>query len=107
MKQFFYFFGFAIFMLLVFILPYDWWQKPPARQPGKLIGKILPFLNISIRNIILRCIFLVFTFIIYLYSIIFVPLIAGIAITGAVVRSIWMRIRDAAQSLLSDLSLFS
>lgn len=92
MKQFLYFIGFAIFMVLVFILPYDWWQKPPARQPDKLIGKVLPFLNISIRNIILRCIFLVFSFIIYLYSIIFAPIIAGIVITGAVARSIWMRI---------------
>lgn len=85
--------GFAVFLFFVLFTPYDWWQKPPARQPDKFIGKILPFLRISIRNIILRALFLVFTFIIYLYSIIFVPIIAGMAITGAVVRSIWVRLR--------------
>lgn len=85
--------GFVVFLFFVIFTPYDWWQKPPARQPDKFIGKILPFLHISIRNIILRALFLVFTFIIYLYSIIFVPIIAGMAITGAVVRSIWVRLR--------------
>lgn len=93
MKPFLYFMGFVIFLLLVFILPFDWWQKPPARQPDKLIGKILPFLRISIRNIVIRALFLVFTLLIYMYSIIWVPIIVGTVITGAILRSIWMRIR--------------
>ena len=90
---FLYFMGFVVFMVLVLLLPYDWWQRPPARHPDRFIGKVLPFLNISIRNIILRSVFLVFTFIIYLYSIIWVPILAGVVITGAVLHSIWVRIR--------------
>lgn len=90
---FLYFIGFVIFMLLVLFLPFDWWQKPPARQRDRFIGRLLPFLHISMRNIVLRGTFLVFMFIIYLHSVIWVPVLGAIAIAGAIIRSAWMRIR--------------
>jgi hypothetical protein len=102
---FLYFIGFVIFMLFVFFLPYDWWQKPPAKQPEKLIGKILPFLHISIRNIVLRAVFLIFTFIIYLYSIIWVPIFAGLVIIGAIVLSVCARIRGRSAEPVAGLMI--
>ncbi|MBI5641185.1 MAG: HEAT repeat domain-containing protein [Nitrospirae bacterium] len=103
MKPFLYFTGFVIFLFLVLFMPYDWWQKPPAKQPDKLIGKILPFLNISIRNILLRAFFLGFMLLIYLLSIIWVPIIAGIVITGAILRSVYLRIRGRAAEPVTGL----
>lgn len=95
--------GFVVFMLLVLFLPYPWWQKPPSKQPDKLIGKILPFLHISLRNIVLRGILLVFMFIIYLYSIIWVPILGVIVIAVAMLRSLWLRIRGRSAEPVAGL----
>lgn len=103
MKTFLWVIGFVIFLFLVFFLPYDWWKRPPAKQPDKFIGKILPFLRISIRNIILRGLFLFFTIFIYLYSIIWVPFLVGIVIIGAVFHSIWMRLRGRSAEPIAGL----
>lgn len=82
-----------IFLILVFFLPFDWWQKPPSRQPDRLIGKVLPFLTISPRNIVLRLLFLCFLLFVYLQTIIFVPIMAGMVVIAAVLRSAGQRIR--------------
>lgn len=102
---FLYFIGLVIFLLLVLFLPYDWWQKPPAKQPEKLIGKVLPFLHISIRNIVLRGVFLCFTLLIYLYSIIWVPIISAIIIIGAILYSVCARIRGRSAEPVAGLMI--
>jgi len=101
MRPFLYFIGFVIFWVLVLFLPFDWWQKPPARQPERLIGKILPFLSISIRNIVLRLIFLGLMVFLYLMSIIWIPIIVGLAITGAILGSAWLLIRGRSAGPLT------
>jgi len=100
---FLYFIGVVIFMFLVLFLPYEWWQKPPARQPEKLIGKILPFLHISLRNMMLRGVFLCITLLIYLYSIIWVPVISGIVIIGAILHSAWVRMSGRSSEPVAGL----
>jgi hypothetical protein len=105
MKQLLFFIGFIVLLLLVFFLPYDWWQKPPDKQPDKFIGKIMPFLRISIRNIVLRAMFLVFTFFVYLYSVIWVPFFVGIVITGAILHALFLRLRGQNAEPVSGLIL--
>jgi hypothetical protein len=41
-------------LIVVFIIPGDWWKKSPASQPDQWIGKLIPFLKISLRNLTLR-----------------------------------------------------
>ena len=95
--------GFVVFLLVVFLLPFDWWQKPPARQPDRFIGKFLPFMTISLRNIVLRLLFVVYFTFVYLQTIIFIPLMAGMVVIGAVIGSVWQRIRGKSRSPISGL----
>lgn len=82
------------FLLLCFALVYPapWWQKPPARQRDRLIGKLLPFLHISLRNLLLRGLFLVLTIYFYLTAIIWVPILAAIAGTILILGGLWQRL---------------
>src|SRR5687768_3175422 len=41
-------------LIVIFTIPWDWWKKSPASQPDAWIGKILPSLKISLRNLTLR-----------------------------------------------------
>jgi len=41
-------------ILVIFLIPGNWWKRNPESQPDKLIGKLLPFMNISLRNLTLR-----------------------------------------------------
>ena len=79
-------FGAALF--LVTFLPFDWWQKAPGRQKDKLIGKLLPFLNISLRNIVLRGLVIVYLLFIYLYLIIFLPALVALLMGGLILWSL-------------------
>jgi hypothetical protein len=92
-----------ILLLLVFFLPYDWWQKPPAKQPDRIIGKLLPFLNISLRNIVLRLLFLCSLLFVYLQTIIFIPILAGLTVMGAVFGSVCQRIRGKSAEPIAGL----
>lgn len=92
-----------ILLLLAFFLPYDWWQKPPARQPDRLIGKLLPFMTISPRNVVLRLLFVAAFLFMYLQTIIFVPIVAGMVVIGAILGSIWQRIRGKTTEPVSGL----
>ncbi len=105
MTIFFLVVGLVVLLGLIFFLPYDWWQKPPARQSDRLIGKLLPSLNISIRNIVLRAISLVVSVLVYLYSIIWIPIFAGVLICGALLQAIYSMIfkRGEARQPVSGL----
>jgi hypothetical protein len=94
---------FVILLLLVFLLPYDWWQKPPAKQPDRAIGKFLPFLTISLRIIVLRLLFVAFFIFVYLQTIIFIPLLAGVVVICALLGSVWQRIRGKSAEPVSGL----
>ena len=83
-------FGAALF--LVTFLPFDWWQKAPGRQRDKLIGKLLPFLNISLRNIVLRGLVIVYLLFIYLYLIIFLPALVALLMGGLILWSLHERL---------------
>jgi hypothetical protein len=105
--SFLWFIGFIALVLLVFLLPYDWWQKPPARQPDRIIGKLLPFLAISLRNVVLRAVFLCLMLFVYLQTMVFLPLFAGAMIGGAVAGSAWQRIRGKRAEPVSGLIILT
>jgi HEAT repeat protein len=51
---------FIVVPLVIFLLPFGWWQVAPSRLPGTRIGRLLGrHLDVSLRNLFLRAYFLI------------------------------------------------
>ncbi len=105
MKVFLLIIGSCALILIALIYPATWWQKPPARQRDKFIGKLLPFLDISLRNLLLRGLFLALTFYLYLTAIIWVPLFAAAIVPILILGGAWRRLRGHRAVPVSGLIL--
>ena len=82
-----------IVLLVAIFLPFDWWQKPPSKQPDRIIGKFLPFMTISLRVMVLRTLFLCYMLFLYVQVILFLPFIAGFLMAVIVLHALWQRLR--------------
>lgn len=79
--------GMVIFLLLVFFLPFDWWQKAPSRQRETFIGRLLGnYLDISFRNLVLRGLFIGLSVFGLILMVLFLPLI-GLYLVSALLIS--------------------
>ena len=66
---------YVLTFLVVFFLPFRWWQVRPTLQPGTLIGRLLPWLDTSLRNLAIRALVLLFLFTVGLYAVLMTMLL--------------------------------
>ena len=82
---------YAATLIVVLLLPFEWWQTAPSRQKNTVIGRILgPYLDVSFRNIVLRSLLLLGFLAVLPLFLLFLPFLVTLVIAIFALRSLYL-----------------